>query len=96
MHCHYARTMQIRTDGATLVVEHAPGHWQNHAVFYLQEERAVFSGDHVLGFGTTQLLDLYDYMTTLRRLMAYTPSVLYPGWSVVCVTGFGFVTVLPS
>ena len=28
-----------------------PGHWQNHAIFYLEEEQSIFSGDHVLGFG---------------------------------------------
>jgi len=30
----------------------------NHAIFYLEEEQSIFSGDHVLGFGTTQLVDL--------------------------------------
>jgi len=29
--------------------------------------------------GTTQLVDLYDYMATLRRMKDYAPAVLYPG-----------------
>ena len=43
------------------------------------EEHAIFSGDHVLGFGTTQLVDLYDYMSTLRRMKDYQPTRCYPG-----------------
>ena len=43
------------------------------------EEHAIFSGDHVLGFGTTQLVDLYDYMSTLRRMKDYRPTRCYPG-----------------
>lgn len=68
----------MRVDGATLRVEHGPGHWRNHACFYLDEEHAIFSGDHVLGFGTTQLVDLYDYMATLRRMLEYQPTRCYP------------------
>ena len=69
----------IVTEGATLRAEYAPGHWENHCVFYMEEEHAIFSGDHVLGFGTTMLVDLYDYMATLRRMAAWKPTLLYPG-----------------
>jgi hypothetical protein len=54
----------IKVEGATLTVWSGPGHAQNHAVFILEEEQSIFSGDHVLGFGTTQLSDLYDYVST--------------------------------
>lgn len=76
----------IKTDGATLRVMATPGHAENHATFVLEEERALFSGDHVLGFGTTVLSDLSDYMSSLRMMQAYVSSnqpeyagVLYPG-----------------
>jgi hypothetical protein len=69
----------ITTEGATLRAEYAPGHWENHCVFYMEEEHAIFSGDHVLGFGTTMLVDLYDYMKTLRQMADWKPTLLYPG-----------------
>ncbi len=76
----------IRTEGATIRVMATPGHAENHAAFILEEERALFSGDTVLGFGTTNLSDLLDYMHSLRRMKAYVSSnqrdfsgVLYPG-----------------
>jgi hypothetical protein len=53
----------LKVEGATLTVWQGPGHAKNHAVFVLEEEHNIFSGDHVLGFGTTQLSDLHDYVS---------------------------------
>jgi glyoxylase-like metal-dependent hydrolase (beta-lactamase superfamily II) len=76
----------IKTEGATLRVMATPGHAENHATFVLEEERALFSGDHVLGFGTTNLSDLHEYMRSLRMMQAYVSAnqpefagILYPG-----------------
>lgn len=68
----------IRVEGATLRVAHTPGHSENHASFVLEEEHALFSGDHVLGFGTTLVMDLLDYMASLEAMRRYGPVRLYP------------------
>ena len=72
----------LRTQGATLRALHAPGHAQDHLCFMLEEEGALFSGDNVLGVGTTVIPahggDLLDYLHSLERLLAQAPRAIYP------------------
>ena len=37
----------------SLEAVHTPGHTSNHLCFALPEERALFCGDHVMGWSTT-------------------------------------------
>jgi len=73
---------RIGTEGATLRAVHTPGHAEDHLCFVLEEENALFSGDNVLGVGTTVIPghggDLLDYMNSLDRLLAEAPGVIYP------------------
>lgn len=72
----------VATEGATLRAIHTPGHAEDHLCYWLEEERAVFTGDVVLGAGTTVIPehggDLLDYMSSLRALLALDPAVIYP------------------
>ncbi len=72
----------IETDGATLYAIHTPGHAKDHLCYYLEEERALFTGDLVLGAGTTVVPEegggLIDYMASLRKLLDLDLSVIYP------------------
>ncbi|MDG2307978.1 MAG: beta-lactamase-like protein 2 [Candidatus Binatia bacterium] len=72
----------IETEGATLEAIHTPGHAEDHLCYLLREERAIFTGDVVLGAGTTVIPehggDLLDYMQSLQHLLELEPAVLYP------------------
>jgi glyoxylase-like metal-dependent hydrolase (beta-lactamase superfamily II) len=72
---------ELRVEGATLRAIHTPGHARDHLCYYLVEEKAVFTGDVVLGAGTTVIPrdgDLGDYLASLRRLLELDLEVIYP------------------
>lgn len=73
--------VEIYVEGATLRAIHTPGHARDHLCYYLIEEKAVFTGDVVLGAGTTVIPrdgDLGDYLASLRRLLELDLEVIYP------------------
>lgn len=62
----------LRAGTIALRTIHSPGHSMDHAVFYLPDERALFTGDTILGEGTTVVAPpggaMRPYQRTLRRL----------------------------
>jgi ribonuclease/clavin/mitogillin len=83
----------IAVEGATLRAVFAPGHAQDHLCFVLEEERAIFSGDNVLGVGTTVIPgrggDLAQYLHSLERLLAEAPGAIYPAHGPLIPDGPG-------
>ncbi len=72
----------VTIDGTTLRAIFSPGHAPDHLCYYLEEEKALFTGDVVLGAGTTVIPDdtgdLGQYMASLRRLLELDLAVIYP------------------
>jgi glyoxylase-like metal-dependent hydrolase (beta-lactamase superfamily II) len=60
-----------------------PGHAADHCCYLLPAERAAFTGDHVLGRGTTVVEwpggDMAAYLASLELLLDQHLARLYPG-----------------
>jgi len=70
-------------EGVTLRAVHTPGHASNHLCFLLQEERLLFTGDHLMQ-GSTVVInppdgDMAVYLASLRKLLALDLDWLAPG-----------------
>ncbi|MEE9208280.1 MAG: MBL fold metallo-hydrolase [Gemmatimonadota bacterium] len=69
-------------DGS-IVAMHTPGHSSDHVCFFLEGARAVFTGDLVLGTGTSAILYpdgcVTEYLASLQRLERVDPVFLLPG-----------------
>jgi glyoxylase-like metal-dependent hydrolase (beta-lactamase superfamily II) len=73
----------ITGPGWTLTAVETPGHTANHLAFALLEEKALFSGDHVMGWSTTIVAPpdgaMADYMASLDKLRGRDETVYWPG-----------------
>lgn len=67
------------SEGATLTVHFTPGHTTDHCSFWLEEEKAVFTGDCVLGQGSAVFSDLGALLNSLRFMVGLQPERLYTG-----------------
>ncbi|KAL8928545.1 MAG: hypothetical protein Q9208_001779 [Pyrenodesmia sp. 3 TL-2023] len=74
-------------DGTTLLAFHCPGHTTDHMAFVLEQEKAMFTGDNVLGHGTAVFEDLKTYMTSLERMKDQVSGRAYPGHGPVIDNG---------
>jgi glyoxylase-like metal-dependent hydrolase (beta-lactamase superfamily II) len=68
--------------GWTLRAVATPGHTSNHLCFALEEEGALFTGDHVMGWSTTVVAppdgDMAAYMASLEKLLGREDRIFYP------------------
>ena len=70
-------------DGFVLEAVATPGHTMNHLAFALPQERALFSGDHVMAWSTTVVSppggSMAAYMASLERLRTRDEAIYWPG-----------------
>ncbi len=73
----------VRAGGVALVPIPTPGHAADHCCFWLAADRAIFTGDHILGRGSTVVEwpggDMAAYLASLEALRRYGAARLYPG-----------------
>ncbi len=69
--------------GVRLEVLFTPGHTRDSVCFYLRQEEILFTGDHIVGFGTSVIDgpggDVAQYIESLRRLLEYRVQLICPG-----------------
>jgi glyoxylase-like metal-dependent hydrolase (beta-lactamase superfamily II) len=73
----------VKGRGYTLEAVATPGHAANHSSFALAEEKALFSGDHVMAWSTSIVAppdgSMGDYMASLDKLRARGETIFWPG-----------------
>ena len=78
----------VRAGTLNITALHTPGHSADHLCFLIAEDRAIFTGDLVLGQGSSMVTypegDVAAYLRSLDRLAALQPRILFPGhWDPV-------------
>lgn len=73
----------VEFDAGRLDAVQAPGHSPDGVCFFWPEAAALFTGDVILGEGTSMIAppegDMSAYLATLERLARLEPEVIYPG-----------------
>lgn len=61
---------------------HTPGHTSNHMCYQLREQKALFTGDHVMGWSTSIISppdgDMGAYIASLQKLLERDDEVYWP------------------
>jgi glyoxylase-like metal-dependent hydrolase (beta-lactamase superfamily II) len=78
----------VRVGTLNLTALHTPGHSADHLCFWIAGDRAAFTGDLVLGKGSSMVTypegNVAAYLRSLDRLAALAPKILFPGhWDPV-------------
>jgi len=73
----------VRGPDWTLRAVHTPGHTSNHLCFELPEERALFTGDHLMAWSTSVVVppdgDMGAYFASLERMRGGPWATFRPG-----------------
>jgi glyoxylase-like metal-dependent hydrolase (beta-lactamase superfamily II) len=72
----------FQVEGATVRAIHVPGHSEDHMCFILEEEQAMFTGDNILGHGTSAVEDLGTFMASLQKMSDQKCPIGYPAHGV--------------
>ena len=69
--------------GFTLQAVATPGHTMNHLAFALPQEKALFSGDHVMAWSTTVVApptgSMGAFMASLEKVRTRDDAIYWPG-----------------
>lgn len=61
---------------------HTPGHLSNHLCFAFEQPKALFTGDHIMGWATTVVAppdgDMSAYIESLDKLLARNDEIYLP------------------
>jgi glyoxylase-like metal-dependent hydrolase (beta-lactamase superfamily II) len=74
---------RVHAGALDLTVVHTPGHTSDHMAFFEPGSGALFTGDAVVGRGTSFIDppdgDLIAYLRSLKRMVELGPRTIFPG-----------------
>jgi glyoxylase-like metal-dependent hydrolase (beta-lactamase superfamily II) len=74
---------KLNITGMEVEAIHTPGHTPGHICLLLKESGVLFTGDHVLGIGTTVIRpqegDMAQYIASLQKLLDRDIQMICPG-----------------
>jgi hydroxyacylglutathione hydrolase len=78
----------VRVGALNITALYTPGHSADHLCFLIPTDGAVFTGDLILGQGSSMVTypegDVVAYLRSLDRLAGLKPRILFPGhWDPV-------------
>src|SRR5437879_38022 len=78
----------VRTGTLSMTALHTPGHAPDHLAFWMADDRVLFSGDLILGRGSSMVTypegDVAAYLRSLVRVAELQRRMLFPGpWVLV-------------
>ncbi|HEY7202355.1 MAG TPA: MBL fold metallo-hydrolase [Candidatus Dormibacteraeota bacterium] len=78
----------VRVGPLSLTAVHTPGHAPDHLAFWMADDRVLFTGDLILGRGSSMVTypegDVAAYLRSLERVAELRPRMLFPGhWDPV-------------
>ena len=78
----------VRAGNLNVTALYTPGHSADHLCFLLPQDGAIFTGDLILGHGSSMVTypegDVAAYLRSLDRLASLEPRMLFPGhWDPV-------------
>lgn len=78
----------VRAGNLSVTALYTPGHSADHLCFLLADDGAIFTGDLILGQGSSMVTypegDVAAYLRSLDRLASLEPRILFPGhWDPV-------------
>lgn len=92
---HLAEGDILAGPGWRLQALHTPGHLSNHLCFALEEESALFTGDHVMAWSTSVVVPPHGhmgvYIRNLERLLDRADRIYYPTHGAPIERPRGFV-----
>ena len=87
----YNDNERIAFGGGELHVLHTPGHESGHCCFYEGDDKVLFSGDNILGFGTAVIRppdgNMTHYLKSLERLLEFPLDLILPGHGPLVAKG---------
>ena len=73
----------VGVPGVTLRAVHTPGHASNHLCYLLEEQKLLFTGDHVMQGSTVVISppggDMDDYLNSLEKVLQLELTAFAPG-----------------